>query len=548
MPKSFWAEAVLCAVYLLNRYPTKSLDTKTPQEAWSSHKPSVSHLRVFGSIAYIKVPEARRTKLEDKGEKCILVGYGDRTMGYRLYNPITKKVIFSRDVIFEENESWNWDQTKASRSAELISEEETREVATEPQIPRDQQTPQRGSSSPQRYDAPLPIERDFSDMMPRGTRSLEDMYENTEQVEEDVTLYYSSLYLLNATSFKLKNLTSGVYTTRGTIFMMRIDSDGLFRLYSHSLGNSNRWSVVWNSTGDRCDPKGLCGLNNFCFLNDLVTGCSCLPGFALGNQDNRNSDCERNFTSGSCKSKGKKYTLEELNNTIWEDVSYSVLSNTSKEDCSQACLVDCNCEAALFKDGVCRKQRLPFRYGRRTREKKLIWVIAIVVVVAVLLPASYIVYRWRRRPKEKEEMERSQDMLLFDINMSMKTSTSELSEEERAKGKSKDSCGYMSPEYALQGLFSVKSYVFSFGVLLLETLSSKKNIGFYNTDSLNLLGHVILLKGCGALTLRSTENIRHVGEALALETILLGNDCFLFVNFSSALVLMLPLIAFHKDK
>ncbi|KAK0599864.1 hypothetical protein LWI29_009286 [Acer saccharum] len=49
--------------------------------------------------------------------------------------------------------------------------------------------------------------------------------------------------------------------------------------------------------------------------------------------------------------------------------------------------------------------------------------------------------------------------------------------------------GYMSPEYALQGLFSIKSDVFSFGVLLLETLSSKKNTGFYNTDSLNLLGH-----------------------------------------------------------
>ncbi|TXG57059.1 hypothetical protein EZV62_018372 [Acer yangbiense] len=140
-------------------------------------------------VLIFKVPEARRTKLEDKGEKCILVGYGDRTMGYRLYNPVTKKVIFSRDVIFEENESWNWDQTKASRSAELMPEEETREMATEPQIPRDQQTPQRGSSSPQRYDASLPIERDFSDMMPRGTRSLEDLYENTEQVEEDVTLY-----------------------------------------------------------------------------------------------------------------------------------------------------------------------------------------------------------------------------------------------------------------------------------------------------------------------------------------------------------------------
>ncbi|KAH6784761.1 hypothetical protein C2S52_009720 [Perilla frutescens var. hirtella] len=49
--------------------------------------------------------------------------------------------------------------------------------------------------------------------------------------------------------------------------------------------------------------------------------------------------------------------------------------------------------------------------------------------------------------------------------------------------------GYMAPEYALQGLFSIKSDVFSFGVLVLEILSGKKNTGFYQTDSLNLLGH-----------------------------------------------------------
>ena len=48
----------------------------------------------------------------------------------------------------------------------------------------------------------------------------------------------------------------------------------------------------------------------------------------------------------------------------------------------------------------------------------------------------------------------------------------------------------MSPEYALEGLFSTKSDVFSFGVLLLEILSGKKNTGFYQSDSLNLLGFV----------------------------------------------------------
>ncbi|WOH16594.1 hypothetical protein DCAR_0936152 [Daucus carota subsp. sativus] len=49
--------------------------------------------------------------------------------------------------------------------------------------------------------------------------------------------------------------------------------------------------------------------------------------------------------------------------------------------------------------------------------------------------------------------------------------------------------GYMSPEYAMEGLFSIKSDVFAFGVLLLEIISGKKNTGFRNSDCLSLLGH-----------------------------------------------------------
>lgn len=49
--------------------------------------------------------------------------------------------------------------------------------------------------------------------------------------------------------------------------------------------------------------------------------------------------------------------------------------------------------------------------------------------------------------------------------------------------------GYMSPEYAMEGLFSIKSDVFSFGVLVLEIVSGRKNTSFYHSDSLNLLGH-----------------------------------------------------------
>ncbi|RVW37260.1 G-type lectin S-receptor-like serine/threonine-protein kinase [Vitis vinifera] len=50
--------------------------------------------------------------------------------------------------------------------------------------------------------------------------------------------------------------------------------------------------------------------------------------------------------------------------------------------------------------------------------------------------------------------------------------------------------GYMSPEYAIDGVYSIKSDVFSFGVLVLEIVTGKRNRGFNHPDhALNLLGH-----------------------------------------------------------
>lgn len=53
--------------------------------------------------------------------------------------------------------------------------------------------------------------------------------------------------------------------------------------------------------------------------------------------------------------------------------------------------------------------------------------------------------------------------------------------------------GYMSPEYAMHGQFSVKSDLYSFGVLLLENISGKKNSYFFQTDAAeDLVSHVSL--------------------------------------------------------
>lgn len=103
IPKIFWPEAANWTIYVLNRCPTLAVKDITPEEAWSGVKPSVEHLRVFGCVCHVHVPDVRRTKLEDKSFSCVLLGVSEESKGYRLYDPVGKKIVISKDVVFEEN-------------------------------------------------------------------------------------------------------------------------------------------------------------------------------------------------------------------------------------------------------------------------------------------------------------------------------------------------------------------------------------------------------------------------------------------------------------
>ena len=126
IPKNFWPEATNWSRYVLNRSPTNVVQGVTPEEKWSGFKPTVDHFKNFSCIGYVHVPDAKRIKLDAKSQKCVFFGVSEESKAYRMYNPITKKLIISRDVIFDEEANWDWESNVDTPDV-LVQEEEEKE-------------------------------------------------------------------------------------------------------------------------------------------------------------------------------------------------------------------------------------------------------------------------------------------------------------------------------------------------------------------------------------------------------------------------------------
>jgi len=78
LPNYFWVEAIVTIIYIVNQTPTTTIHGMTLEEKFTCNKLDVSHLRVFGCIAYVHVPNEKRSKLNPKVEKCIFMGYSSK--------------------------------------------------------------------------------------------------------------------------------------------------------------------------------------------------------------------------------------------------------------------------------------------------------------------------------------------------------------------------------------------------------------------------------------------------------------------------------------
>ena len=105
LPGYFWGEALSTVVYVLNLTPCVPLQFDVPDKAWSGRDVSYDHLRVFGCKAFVHIPKDERSKLDMKTQQCIFISYGQDEFGYRLFDPVEKKLVRSRDVVFVENQT-----------------------------------------------------------------------------------------------------------------------------------------------------------------------------------------------------------------------------------------------------------------------------------------------------------------------------------------------------------------------------------------------------------------------------------------------------------
>jgi hypothetical protein len=104
VPKKFWAHAIVCACYLINRSPFGDSD-KTPYEIRFGEKPDISHLVPFYSVGvYHKTKDERKGPWDLRAQRCRMLGYDERAKNsYFVLDLKSNSILTRHDCIFDES-------------------------------------------------------------------------------------------------------------------------------------------------------------------------------------------------------------------------------------------------------------------------------------------------------------------------------------------------------------------------------------------------------------------------------------------------------------
>ncbi|KAK0590396.1 hypothetical protein LWI29_026528 [Acer saccharum] len=320
--------------------------------------------------------------------------------------------------------------------------------------------------------------------------------------------------------------TSSTYSKINVNMRLVMNSNGTLQYFTR-VNVSAKWVLSWLEPQDPCNVFQACGNFASCNNKSNKSMCECLPGFEPILPDNWNSGvfsggCRRRIPICSNKQVEKNQIFRSLRVIKVGEANENSVAK-SENECKDKCLKKCNCQAYSFEMRNKSQSRvvtankpcwiwsdvlnniqinstdvlnniqfnstegvhvINLRVGTEANETKQggghdesnkqskqfkQWPLAFAVTVAIVIALALTVfYIYKRKATVKKQGKQT----------------------EGATNRVVGTYGYMSPEYALDGFFSVKSDVFSFGVVILEIISGKKNTGFYNSqEALSLLGH-----------------------------------------------------------
>ncbi|KAJ8626953.1 hypothetical protein MRB53_020260 [Persea americana] len=96
---------------------------------------SKQHRSQFPKGKSWRAKDEKRKKLDDKGEKCVFLGVSEASKAYKSFNPVTKKIVTSRDVVFDEENIWDWERQQTQVLFDNDSEKEPSPAAFMPENP-----------------------------------------------------------------------------------------------------------------------------------------------------------------------------------------------------------------------------------------------------------------------------------------------------------------------------------------------------------------------------------------------------------------------------
>ena len=108
-PLNLWGFSVMTVVHLINRLPSTTLNLQSPINILEGLYPTVRlktdlPIKIFGCVVYVHNPTYKKNKWSHKALKCVFLGYSTTQKGYKVYHPITRKYIVSKDMFFDEKQ------------------------------------------------------------------------------------------------------------------------------------------------------------------------------------------------------------------------------------------------------------------------------------------------------------------------------------------------------------------------------------------------------------------------------------------------------------